>query len=57
MGKKKQDYVYQGDRLYSIEAWRVFHLLTNRSDSDRLPIPADKVALILDTWLSSGMWS
>lgn len=57
MGKKQQEYVYKGDRVYDIEAWRVFHLLTNRSDPDKLPIPADRVVFILDSWLSSGMWS
>lgn len=57
MGKKKQEEAYKASHVFDIEAWRVFHLLTNKSDPDRLPIAADRIQLTLEMWLSSGVWS
>ena len=56
MGKrqpKTEPYHY---RLFDIQAWRVYHLLTRDSDPDRLPIPADQIGLTLETWLDSGIF-
>jgi len=58
MGKTRRTAdAYKATRIFAIDAWRVFHLLTAKTPESKFPQPADRVQLTLETWIDSGIWS
>lgn len=44
-------------KVYPIEAWRVFALLTRNSDPARLPIRTSHIEALLEAWVESPVFN